>query len=376
MQKQRTMAVIHLDRLEANVRNIQRRLGPGTALTAVVKADAYGHGIAGVYPTLRRCGIAGYAVAFWEEGAVLRQAGAEEESILLLAPVRDEELPEVLRYRLTPSLFCLEQARQLNALAASAGVTAPVQIKIDTGMCRIGFPADERGIESVQRIAGMEHLRIQGIFTHFSRADEPDCPQTDRQTQRFRQVLQALQMSGTKVGCVHAANSACVLLRPELQMDAVRCGDVLYGLRTVEEDIWQRQDLREVLTWESYVAMVKTVPAGEEVSYGGTYTTRRDTVIATVPVGFTDGYSRKLSNRGQVKIRGQLAPVLGRVCMDQFMVDVTEIPHVRRGERVELLNGADLSIARMADLAGVGVDEIVCGITKRVPRVYTEQETV
>ena len=155
-------------------------------------------------------------------------------------------------------------------------------------------------------------------------------------------------------------------------MDAVRGGDVLFGLCPVDEDKWPGMGLQEVMTWETYVAMVKTVPAGEPVGYGGTYVTGRETVIATVPVGFCDGYSRKLSNRGKVKIRGQIAPIIGRVCMDQFMVDVTDIPGVAIGDRVELLNGDDLSILWMADTLDANVDEIVCGVTKRVPRIYVD----
>ncbi len=369
MDKLRTAAVIHLDRLAANVENIKKRLGPGVALIAVVKGDAYGHGIAGIYPTLRRCGTAGYAVAYWEEGAALREAGAEEP-VYLLAPIRDEELPRLLEHRLIPALYDADTAERLNALAAAAGTAAPVQIKLDTGMHRIGFPAEESSLEPICRIAAMDHLRVVGAFTHFARADELDCPMTEKQTERFRWMLAALKERGVAIPAVHVANSPSILLRPGVQMDAVRAGDVLYGLCPVEEDIWPEQGLKEVMTWESYVAMVKTVPAGEPVGYGGTFVTERETVLATVPVGFVDGYSRRLSNRGRVRIRGKMAPVVGRVCMDQFMADVTDIPGVVRGDRVELL-GEGMTILQMADLLDANVDEIVCGVSKRVPRVYT-----
>ncbi len=368
----RTKAVVHLDRLAANVRNVLARLGPGVALTAALKGDAYGHGIAGVYPTLRRCGVTGYAVAYWQEGAELRAAGAQSEPIHLLSPIMDQELPRVIQYRLTPSIFSVEQAEKLDALAAETGVVVPVQIKIDTGMRRIGFPWDVSSVAPIARIAGMEHIRIAGMFTHFARADEPDRPQTARQLERFNTLLAALREAGVDIPTAHVSNSPAILLRPEAQLDAVRTGDLLFGLCPVEEADWAGQGLQEVLTWESYVAMVKTVPPGEEVSYGGTFTTSRETVIATVPVGFCDGYSRGLSNKGLVKIRGQLAPVIGRVCMDQFMADVTDIPGVTAGDRVELLNGGDLSVLWMADLLDTNTDSITCAITKRVPRIYTE----
>ena len=374
MENVRTAAVIHLDRLAANVENIKKRLGPGVALTAVLKGDAYGHGIQGVYPTLRRCGVTGYAVAYWEEGAALREAGADAEPIHLLAPIMDGELDKLLAYRLTPSIFSAEQAEKLDALAAGAGTVAPVQIKIDTGMRRIGLDAEDVDgtAAAVAKIAALPHIRIAGVFTHFSRADEMDCPETEKQMARFDAVLAALKAAGVDVPAVHVSNSPSILLRPEVQMDAVRGGDVLFGLCPVDETVWPDMGLKEVMTWETYVAMVKTVPAGEPVGYGGTYVTERETVLATVPVGFCDGYSRRLSNRGKVKIRGRLAPIVGRVCMDQFMVDVTEIPGVARGDRVELLNGEDLSILWMADTLDANVDEIVCGVTKRVPRIYVD----
>ena len=367
----RTAAVIHLDRLAANVENIKKRLAPGVALTAVLKGDAYGHGIAGVYPTLKRCGVAGYAVAFWQEGAALRAAGADTEPIHLLAPIRDGELDKVIEYDLMPSIFSLAQAEKLDALAAKAGKVQDVQIKIDTGMHRIGFPAEkDSSVEAIARIGAMEHIRIAGLFTHFARADELDCAQTEIQFERFEKMKAALAAAGVAVPKSHAANSPSILLRPDVQLDAVRAGDVLFGLCPVDEALWPEQGLREVMTWETYVAMVKTVPAGEPVGYGGTFVTERDTVIATVPVGFADGFSRKLSNRGRVRIRGVEAPIIGRVCMDQFMADVTHIPGVAEGDRVELLDGGPLGILAMADTLDANVDEIVCGVGKRVPRVY------
>lgn len=368
----RTAAVVHLDKLAANVKKVQDRLAPGVALTAVLKADAYGMGAAGVYPTLRACGIKRFAVAYWQEGAALRDAGAADESIQLLTPIRDGELERAVQYRLTPSLFLREQAELLDGLAARAGVIQPVQIKIDTGMNRIGLPWGQAAVEPVKAMARLAHLRIEGVYTHFFKADDPVDPVTEVQLDRLRQTLELLREAGVEIPAAHAANSAALILQPETQLDGVRVGDALYGLITVDDEPWDRLGLEEILTWESYIAYVKTVPAGEPVGYGGTYVTRRETRIATVPVGYADGYSRNLSNRGSVVIRGREAPVIGRVCMDQFMVDVTDVPGAARNDAVSLLGGG-MTLRRMSALSGVSVDELVCGITKRVPRIYVRK---
>lgn len=367
----RTAAVIHLDRLGRNIENIKGRLAPGVELVAVVKADSYGHGAAGLYPTFREHGIRQYAVAIWDEGAALRRAGAEEEPIMILGDTWDDQLPELLRWRLTPAIIQEETAEKLNALAGAAGVIHPIQIKLDTGMSRIGFPADERALAPIRRIAAMENLRITGVFSHFPRADELDVPETEEQFGRFCRTVALLREAGVEIPMAHIANSAALLLRPEsYQLDAVRPGDAFYGLNSIDPEPWSAMGFEEILSWHSYVAMVKTIPAGTQVGYGGTWVAPRETRLATIPVGFVDGYSRALSNRGYVLIRGQEAPIRGRVCMDQFMVDVTDIPDVRRGDPVTLLGGS-MTVQRMSDISGLSIDEIVCGISGRVPRIYT-----
>ncbi len=370
---QRTQATIHLDRLERNIRRVQQQIRPGTDLIAVVKGNCYGHGVAGLYETFRRCGVRHYAVATWEEGVALRQAGAAEEPILLLGDTWDEQLPQLIEHRLTPTIFVVETAQLLQDLAAAAGVVQPMHIKLDTGMNRIGFPAEESSVPEILKIAAMPNLRITGVFTHFARADELDREETSLQYQRFTATVSALRQAGVDIPMVHAANSATLLLRPqEMQLDAVRTGDTFYGLSPIDDKDWEPFGFEEILTWETYVVLVKTVPAGAQIGYGGTYVTEKPTRVATIPVGFVDGYSRRLSNRGYVMIHGQKAPILGRVCMDQFMVDVTEIPGVKRGDLVTLL-GEGITFPQMAELADITVDEIACGITGRVPRVYVPQ---
>ena len=373
MLTHRSQATISLGRLERNIRNIQSRLEPGVELIAVVKADSYGQGAAGLYPTFRACGVERFAVAIWEEGAELRRSGTTDCPILLLGDTRDEDLGQLLAYDLTPTIFSVETAAKLNALAAEKGIVHPIHIKLDTGMSRIGFAAeDEATVPAILQIAAMEHLRIEGLFTHFPRADELDAPETELQYARLCRVADALAAQGVTIPLLHAANSATVLLRPGRQLNAVRVGDALYGICPVDEDVWPQFGLEQIFRWDAGVSHVKTVPAGTQVGYGGTYVTDHPTVIATIPVGYADGYNRALSNRGCVVIRGVEAPIIGRVCMDQFMVDVTHIPGVQRGDEAELV-GPHISLERMANLAGITPDEIVCGLTRRVPRVYTAE---
>ena len=364
----RTQAVICLDALRHNVQNVRSRLRDGCQLMAVLKGDGYGHGIAGIYETLRTAGVDRYAVAVWEEGALLRRLGATEP-ILILGDTCDDCLSMLLEHDLTPTVFSVDTARKLNALAEKAGVRLGVHIKIDTGMSRIGFPAADSTVAAVLEIAAMENLQITGAFTHFSRADEPDGVCATAQLEQYLQMIDKLEKAGVPIPLKHVSNSPAILLRPEAQLDAVRAGDVLFALNPVDAEQWEKEDFRQVLHWYTQVAMVKQVPAGTEVGYGGTFVTTRPTVIATLPVGFADGYSRRLSNRGKVLIRGCEAPVIGRVCMDQMMVDVTDIPGVSRGDTVTLLGGT-MTIHRMADLIDCNVDEVVCNISKRVPRVY------
>ena len=366
----RTEAVVRLDALRHNIRNIQARLDKGCRMMAVLKGDGYGHGLQQIFPTLKAAGIADFAVAIWEEGVALRQAGCTDP-ILILGDTCDDCLEQLVLHNLTPTIFSPETAQKLNDLAAAHSRVQPVHIKIDTGMSRIGFPAEEASVEPIVAIDRMENLQITGAFTHFARADEPDGQAADRQFRAYRLLLDRLEAAGVSIPFCHVSNSPAILLHPQFRLDGVRAGDILYGLNPVEDEIWEKEDFRQVMHWYTQVAMVKTVPAGTQVGYGGTYTTQRPTAIATIPIGFADGYNRRLSNRGKVRIHGQDAPIIGRVCMDQFMVDVTDIPNVQRGDTVSLLDD-EVSILWMANLLDVNVDEIVCNISKRVPRVYED----
>ena len=368
---QRTEAVVRLHALRHNVHNIQARLHPGCRMMAVLKGDGYGHGIRNIYPTLHDAGIDCFAVAIWEEGVMLREAGCTDP-ILILGDTCDDCLEQVIIHKLTPTVFCEETAEKLNALAGKHNCVQPIHLKIDTGMSRIGFPADDRAFGPILAISKLENLQITGAFTHFARADEPDGEIAMAQFERYMALVNKLEELGVSIPLKHVSNSPAILLHPQVQLDAVRAGDILYGLNPVDDDLWEKEDFQQVMHWYTQVALVKEVPAGTQVGYGGTFTTQRPTKIATIPIGFADGYNRKLSNRGKVRIHDMDAPIIGRVCMDQFMVDVTDIPNVQRGDTVALLDD-HVSILWMANLLDVNVDEIVCGISKRVPRVYEDE---
>lgn len=366
--KGRTAAVIDLAKLRSNVENIKNRLKPGVELMVVMKGDGYRHGIAGLYPTLKACGITSYAVAIWEEGKMLRDAGCTEP-ILILGDTREDVLEEAVKYNLDLTVFSLSGAKNIAKAAAGAGRKQNIQIKINTGMNRIGFPADDKSVEIIKEISQIDNLNLTGIFTHFAKADEADHKSADKQLERYLDMVAKLENAGVRFPKHHVANSPAILMMPHAQLDAVRCGDILYGLPPSDEYDWKNSGLQEILSWYTYVAMVKEVPAGSEIGYGGTFVTKRPTKIATLPVGFADGYSRYLSNKGKVIIRGKEAPIIGRVCMDQCMADVTDIPDVERNDTVTLL-GEGMSIEDMANMLETNVDVIVCNISARVPRVY------
>ena len=365
---QRTEAVIRLDALAHNISEVRKKIKPRCELMAVLKGDGYGHGISGIYSTFEKCGVDAYAVAIWEEGALLRQLGCEKP-VLILGDTCNSLMDKLVEFKLSQTVFSVEQAELLNEVAKQNCGTISIHLKIDTGMSRLGFPVTDAGVQQILRVSKLPNLKIEGAFTHFSKADEEDGIAAKAQLEKYLIMLKRLEELGITIPKKHVSNSPAILLRPEANLDAVRAGDVIFALCPVEEQRWNNESFKQVLHWYTQVAMVKRVPASTEVGYGGTFVTERETTVATIPVGFADGYSRRLSNKGFVKIRGKRAPIIGRVCMDQFMVDVTDIEGVNRGDTVTLLDD-DLSILWMADLIDANVDEIVCGISKRVPRVY------
>ena len=371
MEFDRIYAEVDLGRIEENMKAMKEHLRPGTKMYGVVKTDAYGHGAVPVARTIDRF-VCGYAVATVDEGLKLRRHGIEKE-ILSLGPVSAGRYQECLENDISLPVFEYRRAKELSDAAVAEGKTAKIHIAVDTGMSRIGLFPDEGSVETIKEIAELPDLRIAGMFTHFARADEADKTNAGEQYRRFREFCDDVKAAGVAVPVCHCSNSAGIVELPDFNMDAVRAGITIYGMYPSDEVKKDRVPLKPALGLKSFVTYVKEIGPGEEISYGGTYVTERTMRVATVPVGYGDGYPRSLSNRGYVLICGKRAPILGRVCMDQFMVDVTDIPGVDVDTPVTLIGkdgDEEITMERLAELCGGFHYEMVCDIGKRVPRVY------
>ncbi|MFZ5651700.1 MAG: alanine racemase [Bacillota bacterium] len=373
MTKTPTWAEIDLDALAHNLSEIRRVTDPGAGVMAVVKANGYGHGAVQVSRAALSGGASRLAVARSSEGAEIREAGIADP-ILVMGYTPPEAISEVAEYKLEQCVYGVEYAGMVNDLAGRLGVRIPVHIKVDTGMGRLGVLAGSEGaVDQIKKIASQPNLEAIGIFTHFASADATDKSYALFQLEAFVSLLEALGREGLEFELRHCANSAAIAEMPESAMNLVRAGISLYGLYPSEEVDRGRVDLKPVMTFKTTVAQVKNVPAGTCISYGCTYVTPGPTVIATLPVGYADGYSRLLSSKGQVLVRGRRAPVVGRVCMDQCMIDVGTIEGVSPGEEVVLFGrqgGRILPVEEVARWMGTINYEVVCLVSGRVPRIY------
>ncbi|MBQ9119898.1 MAG: alanine racemase [Lachnospiraceae bacterium] len=374
----RVSANIDLDALCANVRNTRRLVRPETKLMIIIKADGYGHGavtIAKAFDELTEHGepmVAAYGVAVLEEAVELRKAGVTKP-ILILGVTVSEQVPELVAYDVTQTVFDLELAKQISAEAEKQGKIARVHIKLDTGMGRIGYAGTTEDAKEVLAMTKLPNLQVEGLFSHLATADELDKTFAEEQFEKYQRFEKMLAELGVSFAVRHMGNSAAIMELPQVHMDMVRSGISTYGLYPSEEVDKTKLCLQPALELKSHVTYVKQVEAGFKVGYGSTFVTEKPMRIATVPVGYADGYPRALSNKGRVLIRGKSARILGRVCMDQFMVDVTEIPEAVAGDIVTLVgrDGAEfIPVEEPAELAGSFNYEFVCGIAKRVPRVY------
>ena len=365
-----TWAEIDLDAIAFNVRAFQRHVGEEVQVMAVVKANAYGHGALPVAGAALKAGASRLAVHRLTEGIELRQGGIEAP-ILLLGYTLPDGAEQVVRYNLTPSLITAEFAQALSAQASATGATIPVHVKVDTGMSRYGLMPEEV-LDFLRFLQPLPGLRLEGLFTHFATADWADQTYVLRQLDVFRQVLATARGAGFELFLVHATNSAAAMRLREAHFNAVRPGIGLYGLDPSTE--WQPAfEIRPALALKSRVSRVRRLPAGAGVSYGRTYITEKPTLVALVPVGYGDGYHRILSNQGHVLIRGQRAPLIGRICMDQFVVDVDAIPGVQQDDEVVLVGeqgGERIRAEEVAALAGTINYEVTTGLLPRVVRVY------
>ncbi len=369
----RTWAEISVEAVGHNCRAVQGLLAPHCRLMAVVKADGYGHGALPVARELLSAGANWLAVSNLDEALQLREGGITAP-ILILSYTPSEEAARLAAHRITQTVVGPEDALRLEQAAAAAGVTVDVHIKVDTAMSRVGFffhdeQRDKAVIDDIAAVCALPHLRAEGCFTHFSLADEQAGEAaTRRQFALFTAVLDALQKRGITFALRHCCNSAATLRFPEMHLDMVRPGIVLYGLAPAP---WMNTLLPLVpaMSLKTVVSLVKTVPAGTPVSYGGMFTTARKTTLATVPIGYGDGMFRAMSNRAHMVVGGKTAPLVGRVCMDQSLLDITDIAGVREGDIVTVF-GQTPTAEEYAAAAGTIVYEAVCMVGKRVPRVY------
>ncbi len=370
---QRVIAEINLDNLAYNIRNIKKRAEDKKVL-AVVKADAYGHGAVEAAKVCLFNGAEYLAVANCDEAMSLR-TNSIMEPILILGYTVSGNLRTVIENNITQTVFSVEMAEEISREALKLGKTCKVHIKIDTGMGRLGFLPNEKSIDEIMYISRLPGIFAEGIFTHFAEADSADKNYTLYQAERFAYVSDALEERGLRL-IRHCANSAAILdMMPRLKYDMVRAGIILYGYYPSDE-VSKSIDIKPVMSLKTHIGYVKTLPAGSSVSYGRTYTAERNMKVATVPVGYADGYMRCFSNKARVIVKGCYAPIIGRICMDQFMIDVSEVPEVSMGDEVILLGesgGLKIDADELARLGNTISYEILCAVGKRVPRVYTRE---
>jgi len=365
-----TTAEVDLEALAYNYHQLRQLASPSVKFLAVVKADAYGHGAIPVSKKLEELNVDFLGVATVKEGVELRNGGIKKP-ILVLSGVYQEELEEVLNYQLTPMVYRLEIAEALSAAASTRGKKIPIHIKVDTGMGRIGVLAEEAPAFA-NRVRKLGNLEIEGIASHFSTADEGDSSFAAEQLRRFSRTIEEIKRLGIDPPYRHIANSAALVNLPAAHFTLVRPGIMLYGSYP-SSSLKGKVPLRQVMSWKSRIADLKKVPAGYPISYGRTFVTERPSLIAVIPVGYADGYDRLLSNRGKVLIRGGNAPVVGRICMDWTMVDVTAIRGVEVGDEVVLMGrqlGQEISPEEIGGWIGTIPYEVLCSVGKRVQRIY------
>ncbi|MCI7113526.1 MAG: alanine racemase [Lachnospiraceae bacterium] len=373
MAVNRVRADIDLDAVLYNMESMHKKLKPGTKIAAVVKADGYGHGAVEISRVLENLPyLWGYAVATSNEAMQLVEAG-RKKPIIILGLSFPEQFEEIVENDLRPAVCTYETAQALSDIAAEKNKVCRIHIKVDTGMSRIGFQVTPESADMVARISKLPNIMIEGIFTHFARADESSKAPAYEQFKQFEKMIAMVEEKGVQIPLKHCSNSAGIVEIPECNMDMVRAGITLYGLWPSEEVDKTKISLKPVMSLRSRVAYVKELLPGRQISYGGTFTVKKKMTVATVPVGYGDGYARGLSNKGWVLIKGQKAPICGRVCMDQCMVDVTDIPGVKIGDTVTLLGkdaDEEITMEQLGELSGRFNYEFACLITPRVPRIY------
>lgn len=374
----RVYATVNLDAVASNMRSMRDNLPASTLIMGSVKADGYGHGSVPVAKTIEPY-VFGYAVATIDEGIILRRHGINK-TILILGVTHESRYEDLLRYDIRTAMFQYEKAKKLSDLALKQGKKAVVHLALDTGMSRIGMKADREHAKEAAAIAALEGIEVEGLFTHFARADETDKSAYEEQYRRYKEFLGYLKELGVKIPIRHCSNSAGIVESLESNhMDMVRAGIAIYGMYPSDEVDHNSVKLTPAMEIKSCITYIKEIEAGTAVSYGGTFVADHTMKVATIPVGYGDGYVRSLSGKGDVLIHGKRAVILGRICMDQFMVDVTDIPDVQEDDEVTLLgsDGAEcITMEELAEKSGGFHYEMICDIGKRIPRVYLKDGKV
>ena len=368
----RVYARINMDNLRYNILKMKSLVKPDMKILAVIKADAYGHGAVEI--AKRICDISDYyGVATIDEAIELRNAGITMP-ILIIGYTDPRDFEKLIEYDIAQAVYNVDECRMLSDIALKHNKKATVHVKVDTGMARIGFPVSDDGIQQACILKDMPGLEIEGIFSHYAKSDEEDKTSAYEQKEKFLYFIDEMKKNGVTFAIKHIDNSAGTMEMEDNEFDMVRLGIVTYGLYPSEE-VDKSVIIKPVMSLVAHVAHVKTLPEGVGIGYGWTYVTSKETRVATVTIGYADGYPRSQSNIGRVIIGGQYAPVIGRVCMDQIMVDVTDIPDVKVEDEVILIGGAEdkyISVEEVAAPAASFNYELVCNISRRVPRVYYE----
>jgi len=361
---------IDLDAIKFNLRQVKKIISPETEIMAIVKANGYGHGASEIAKVSLEEGVGWLGVATVHEGVELREAGIEAP-ILVLGTLLSNQIDDIVEYNLTPTVYTYDLAKKLSQI----GIDIKIHIKIDTGMGRIGLIAEEAG-EEILKIANLANIKIEGIFTHFAKSDV-DKAYTAKQLNRFNQLIDFLKDNGIEVPIIHTSNSAAIINCPKAHYKMVRMGIILYGLYP-DQTLSNQIELKSAMSWKAKIVHVKEVKTGTAISYGCTYVTKSKTKIATLPVGYHDGYSRALSGQVEVLFKGQRVPVIGNICMDQMMIDVSGM-EVEVGDVVTLLGkegGEEISANELAYKLGTINYEVISRIGLRVPRIFYKDQKI
>ena len=366
-------AEINLDNLAHNMREVRRITNKNSKITAVIKADGYGHGAVSIATTLLQNGADRFAVATLSEAIQLKKSFPNIET-MVLGYTPSNLADDVIKYNIIQTIYTLEQAKEFSKTAISLNKKIVIHIKLDSGMNRLGMIFNDDTIEDIIEMSKLDGLFIEGIFTHFAAADELDKEYTKQQVEKYKYIVNNLEKQGVNIPIKHVSNSAAIIDLPEFNFDMVRAGIMLYGLYPSKDVNHENVKLKEVMCLKAKISQVKKINAGSGVSYGLKYKCHKDSIVATLPIGYADGYTRMLSGKAKVLIKDSIVPIIGNICMDQCLIDITELD-VKTGDEVVLFGGNNLneiSIDSVAELLNTINYEVICMVDKRVPRVYIE----